>query len=51
MQTLGVLADFVDLDGRTSLCDLVIDQFAAHAVDYDLGAVTADYRSARSTHA
>ncbi len=43
---MGSLADFVDLDGRASLRGLVVDQLAAHAADYDLGAVTAAYRAA-----
>ncbi|XVS67854.1 hypothetical protein ACQPYE_17960 [Actinosynnema sp. CA-299493] len=43
MRSLGSLADFVDLDGRTSLRELVVDQLAA---DYDLSAVTAAYRAA-----
>ncbi|MFC6094954.1 hypothetical protein [Saccharothrix lopnurensis] len=46
MRSPGTLADFADLDGRTSLRELVVDQLAAHASDYDLGAVTAAYRTA-----
>ena len=46
MRSLGSLADFADLDGRTSLRELVVDQLAAHAQDYDLAAVTAAYRTA-----
>lgn len=46
MGSLGKLADFADLDGRTSLRELVVDQLAPHAEDYDLGAVTAACRAA-----
>ena len=46
MRSLGNLADFADLDGRTSLRELVVDQLAARAEDYDLAAVTVGYRAA-----
>ncbi|WP_447002481.1 hypothetical protein ACRAKI_22475 [Saccharothrix isguenensis] len=45
MRSLGSLAAFADLDGRASLRELVIDQLAAHAADYNLGAVTTAYRA------
>ncbi|CAL9677641.1 hypothetical protein SUDANB95_07967 (plasmid) [Actinosynnema sp. ALI-1.44] len=46
MRSLGSLADFVDLDGRASLREVVVDEFPAHRTHYDLARLTTAYRDA-----